>query len=678
MGTQGDRWAEDGAARVSNGVSGGTVGPVVQSGYIGSVHFNGGTGPLPESRQWPPAADADPVALGVRRPWRAKGSPDLPLYIRRDTDDELRHAVREVAWTGGLVLVTGEPFSGKTMSTWAAMTAEMPNACVLAPRRGVPLHTLPPLCRTSRPAERPRILWLDDLPRYLGENPGENGLEPGLLNELQRQRVVVLATMRNEVYERVRYGTGPASTVLDMARATVDLASEWSDAEFAGLAWKGDPRLNDVHQRWRPTRRVGEYLAVGPLLWDEWQRSRQAAGRRRGHALVQAAIDLARCEVPGPVSALRLREAHEFYLDAVPAAGRESLDEAFDWASGVRHGVTGLLVPGEEQGTWRAFGSLVVMAAHDSARSPVPLAVWRCALRAAEGTDGHDAVVKAAAAAYRSEAEAGSAEAMFGLADLFVAAEDMDSAEEWLRKAAEAGHVKAAGRLGRILVDRGEFREAEPFLEVAAETGDSDAAGLLGQLLQDRAMRWLRSAAEQGNGEAAHDLGDMLVGTGETAEAMRFYRTAVAAGREEVAASIGSLLHDWGQTVEAESWYRKGVDAGDARAAHNLALLLHYQGGWAEEAEALYRQAMKAGRPQAPTGLAVLLERQGRLVEAEPLYRLGHAWGDEGAAFLLAGNLKRRHRTAEAREWYRKAADAGSDQAAITLAQLDSDAAHLE
>ncbi|MER7573338.1 hypothetical protein [Streptomyces sp. NPDC126514] len=47
--------------------------------------------------------------------------PELPSYVPRDRDAELD---RLVAWglrEGGLVVVTGEPLSGKSMTAWAAL-----------------------------------------------------------------------------------------------------------------------------------------------------------------------------------------------------------------------------------------------------------------------------------------------------------------------------------------------------------------------------------------------------------------------------------------------------------------------------------------------------------------------------------------------------------------------------
>ena len=62
-----------------------------------------------------------------------------------------------------------------------------------------------------------------------------------------------------------------------------------------------DPRLVEAARRCG-VEGVAAYLAVGPLLWEEWQRARRADRHPRGYALVRAAVDLARCGLRGPLA----------------------------------------------------------------------------------------------------------------------------------------------------------------------------------------------------------------------------------------------------------------------------------------------------------------------------------------------------------------------------------------
>ncbi|MGW9247794.1 hypothetical protein [Streptomyces badius] len=115
-----DREAPDGTAvGVGNSVSGGGFhAPVVQTGTLnGGLHTYYGQQPpsgLPPVADWPRLDAADPIAFGVRRTRRIGDEPPLPPYVLRDSDAVLGERVRTAAGSGGLVLVTGEPLSGKS------------------------------------------------------------------------------------------------------------------------------------------------------------------------------------------------------------------------------------------------------------------------------------------------------------------------------------------------------------------------------------------------------------------------------------------------------------------------------------------------------------------------------------------------------------------------------------
>ncbi|WP_369036907.1 tetratricopeptide repeat protein [Streptomyces adonidis] len=544
----------------------------------------------PGSVDWPSAEDMAPLAYGVRPTRRGKGLPQLPPYVERDADSEVNSAVETAASEGGLVVVQGEAYVGKSRTALAAMAHVLPGVRVFAPARHENLRGLPALLR-GMPGER-CALWLDDLDGHLGAD----GLEPRLLAQLAAQGVPVIATMREDTYDKFRRLS--RGRVLDLAQI-VELPRDWSQGERKRAGETEDPRLTDAARRCG-VEGVAAYVAVGPMLWEEWQRARRADRHPRGYALVRAAVDLARCGLRGPLPQDLLVRVHEAY-EAVAGLERESVDDALAWAAEKRDGVLRML---RRSGAsmWEASPYLVDAASQDETFQAVDLRVWTIALGMARADSAYDVEVVEAGArgAFRAAAEAGDGRAMFELGELEEDLGEKGEAEKWFRRAAEIGHVEAAGRLGRLLAERGEQKEAVPFLEVAAGGGASWAALELGQIHSNRTEHWLREAAEAGDMEAAHRLGELHMGkAGGESEAMRWCLKANEAGVTSAAVSIGRLHQSEGDLLEAEKWYRQASDAGDPQGMRYLGLLLRRRGGDSEaEGTALLRKAARAGRPR--------------------------------------------------------------------------------
>ncbi|MEU7279286.1 hypothetical protein AB0A69_10985 [Streptomyces sp. NPDC045431] len=607
-------------AAVRNQVSGGEFSAVVQSGSIGAVHV--GAASPPDPFLWLPVRETDPVALGGRHY-------DGP-YVLRDRDAEL-------AELSGLVVVTGEPLSGKTTTAWAAMVRALPDHQVCVPPPGADLRPL------ARHEGGPWVLWLDDLEGHLHER----GLDAGLLARLTSLGVPVLATMSDTAYDEHRFEPSPHARVLSRAR-TVELGLEWSLPELMRLTESGDPGHWFVLEGQRGRTNVTQYRGLGPDLWAEWQRARRPANHPRGHRLVRAAIDLHRCGSTKPLPVELLRQTHELY--DVDAGSGESFEDALAWAARPRLGITGLLVE-EPGGRWRAYGSLIVDAMKADA-FPTLDAVWEAAL-------AYDpmAVKPHAGVHYLKKAKAGDAEAMYRFARLW----DDDA---WLRKAADAGHTGACRELGRSLAGRGETREAERYLEAAAEAGDTEAALELGELLLKRAVAWLTKATDGGSPEAAHLLGDLYLGAGEETRAANLYEDAFAAGYDGVARSYGAYYRYTGAEVYARFFFQRAADAGDELGAAALGAK-----PWSpEDVEDYLREFAGQEEPMDTTHLGMLLEENGRETEARACYAKGFDLGDPYGAFRLARLLAKEGKPEAARAWMRKAADAGHPGAVKALA----------
>ncbi|MEV8018272.1 sel1 repeat family protein [Streptomyces sp. NPDC086554] len=524
----------DAGPRTRNTVSGGTVDHVVQAEVINSltlqaapeegdhVDFSDGTfngsvvgvqhnhygtqSPTAHvtTADWPRKDRLRRLDLGVHPTRRFDGESSVPPYVVRDCDGELSGLVRSALRNGGLVVVTGEPLSGKTRTAWAALHRNgRRDARVYVPQAGTDLRDLAAQLR-GRDPEGMYIVWLDDLDGHLGEH----GLTAGLLARLAAEKVLVLATMSDEAYETHRFGGGPASRLL-RGVASVQLSCRWSEAELARLAEFDDPRLVDA-ARWHGERGVTEFLAVGPELWDEW---RWAAHRNPlGHLLVRAAVDIARCGLEGDVPVSLLGEVCIMHDPEVDGVDNETFEAAMNWAFEPRHGVAGLLVPGSGD-TVRAYGSLVADAMRFEGTEPVPDDVWEAVLTETLVDEKLDAeAVKAAArAAFLPRAEGGDADAMGALGAMAEHGGDTAEAEDWYRKSAELGDGEGARDAGRLLAARGAETEAMPYLETAAEAGFTDSMLTLAGIHQKRAAHWLRTAEAAGDVTAAARLSGPLV-----------------------------------------------------------------------------------------------------------------------------------------------------------------------
>ncbi|QEU93877.1 hypothetical protein CP970_25880 [Streptomyces kanamyceticus] len=496
---------------VANAISGGTVANAVMAGSIGSVtiHQEAASPTAPAAADgWPRVGGLRRLGFGVRPARRFAGEQGLPPYVARDCDDELSVLLRQAVHHGGLVIVTGEPFAGKTSTAWAALRASVAEeARVFLARGGADLRGLPDQLR-GRDTTAAHVVWLDDLDGHLAE-PGT----PGVLAQLTQDRVLVLATMRDEAYDKHRFGHHPAARVLSVAR-TVEVPTEWSEAELARLATVDDPRLADA-VRWRGGLGITQFLALGPELWEEWRRARRAGERRLGYLLVRAAIDFARHGITEALPLEAFVAVANEYEEQSEAMTDEAYVQALAWAASPRTGVAGLLVPGEEEETWRACGTLVA----DALRAPdFPMAdqyVWWGMLDGAREhrPAEHEALLAAARSDLRARGEAGDVHVMRALGEFAGRAGDMTDAKHWYGKVVELDRGNAL-TVGQDLVELGEYTEATRYMELAAADGSRWAASALARLHFERAGRWLARAAEQGDERAAATLAHLRSGPG--------------------------------------------------------------------------------------------------------------------------------------------------------------------
>ncbi|MFD9005418.1 hypothetical protein ACFV0T_31470 [Streptomyces sp. NPDC059582] len=453
-------------------------------GVVG-VQYNYGT--VLATAEWRPVGEVDPVEFGVRPTRHVPGLPDVPPYVPRDCDGELRGLLAHA----GLVLILGEPYAGRSYTAWNGVRS-LAGHRLYAPAPGEELRRLLGAIK-GRPGRY--VVWLDELADHL--QPG--GLDRRLLGLLTSLGVVVLGTMSADEYYRRR--SAPGANVVAMARK-VELPREWSAAELRRLAEDtDDPRAYPAFM-WSGREGAAPYFAIGHLLFDEWQRSGTQVEHPHGQLLVQVAVDLTRCGVREAVPTALLRAVEDAY--PTEARKRESFEDALAWATAPLFGVSGLLVAGERPGTWRAYGALVAEALGSGDLPTVPDNMWRILLDESRrwASSRREAVLDAARAALRPRVEAGD----FPIMVMFAAHTEGEEHEDWLRRAADLGHTPSAVRLAELLLESGDEEGAVPYLEAAAGHGDVLALRHLGLIHRNHAAYWLSRAVQAGDGPAAQVL----------------------------------------------------------------------------------------------------------------------------------------------------------------------------
>jgi TPR repeat protein len=639
-------------------------------------------------------AAADPHALGVHRSRRSGDGSELPPYVVRDADAALEQALLRAAEKGGAVVVEGDSTAGKSRALLHALTSVFPDRVLFTPAPEEDVSALAGRL-AARPVRKGAVVWLDDLHRYIGR--GERGLTESVLAGLVRSGVVVAATLRTERVdyyasteasapdgsERVR-GDREAGAALLRRFTRLHLDRLWSEAEVQRAADSGDGRLAEAAAH-HGEHGIAEYLAAGPELLRRWQDARRhtaRGGHPRGHAVVAAAVDLARTGLLTAPDAALLEQTHTTYLDGTASLQPEPFDQALAWACKSVLGASGLLVAADIEGRrWRAFDYLV-----EDTSSPIPPPVWQAALDHASDDDER---IDVAIGAYEAEHRALAVAAIAPLADAghpramnfmgYIAHGDgrAEDAERWYRQAAAAGDTGAMYNLGVLWRMQGKVVAAEELYEWAADAGNTSAMVNLGVLREEQgkteaAEEFYQRAAAAGDTDAMVNLGVLRRKQGKTEAAEELFRRAADAGNTDAMVNLGMLREKQGKTEAAEEFYQRAAAAGHTLAMVSLGVLRREQGK-TEAAEEFYQRAAAAGDTDAMVNLGVLRAEQGKVVEAEELFQRAVDAGHTSGMYNLAVLREQQGKVVEAEELYRRAADAGNTLAMNNLRLLRED-----
>jgi tetratricopeptide (TPR) repeat protein len=204
------------------------------------------------------------------------------------------------------------------------------------------------------------VLWLDDLQAFLSPGGGITRKDIAELLTGTGHRRVVLATMR--AIDESRLTGGPGATtgattgatagaeadrqfirigqnVLDQVRHRFFIERLFSVDEQArarDLA-SSDPRLADAVSH-AGHNGIGEYLAWGPQLYNQWEDAWARGNNPRAAALIAAAVDCRHAGFTSPLPRRLLDALHDSYLEK---RGGEDLnpedpDVAWRWAQAPR------------------------------------------------------------------------------------------------------------------------------------------------------------------------------------------------------------------------------------------------------------------------------------------------------------------------------------------------------
>jgi hypothetical protein len=560
--------------------------------------------------------DADPRRLGVHAAISVPGVAEdrLPEYVARDADaggSGIRAKIGTAAERGGFVLLVGGSSTGKTRCAFEAVRALLPDWWLVHPDGPGEVAAL-----AAAPSAR-TVVWLDELQRYLGVEPGLTG---GAMRALLGASgpVVVIGTLWPEWYSFWMAVPGPGGNSHAREREVLRLAEvvrigpEFSAAEDdrARAAAVRDPRLKAA----LAAKGYGltQTLAAAPQLVARWQDAQ--TGAPYAWAVITAALDAARLGARAPLSAEFLRKAAPGYC-----SGRQRAEAPQDWyeqavayATAMVSGAASALAPAGPGGMGHVSGYipadyLLQHAARERRRTGPPASLWEALLACVSDPDdarrlGASATARIlnryAVVLYRAAADAGAGDPSIADALRELLARRGD--ERALRSLAADGDRHAAAALALLLAHRGD----EQGLRSLADAGNRDAAGyLVGHLAEDADQDELRARADAGDQYAAKALAWWLAPPGnETARTGQSSPGRDDTGEEWPVRDLVRLLAQRGD----KEGLRARADAGDSRAAAALAYTLAGRGD-----EEGVRALAEAGDWFAIGSLADLLARRG-------------------------------------------------------------------
>lgn len=377
----------------------------------------------------------DPTEIGVDAAAQTiLGGNEVPSYLPREADEQLRAAVRSaLSGTGRwIVVAVGRSKVGKSRALFEAVSHCANDAAIdlIAPVDGDALRSLITPGEAPRIVNGRRVLWLDDLEPFLNQSVTFQTLREWHASTPEGVIVATyggkgsdlvagagpgaLATVAGEVLQHACEIRIPVTSTGELEPLRADLPyAVWDSIEQHGLA---------------------AYLVAAPELERKLSTEVHAIGEPRcpeGAAVVYAAIDWALCGRTDPMARDTLRELWPSYLPAGARTTDADFERGLDWALRPVAGTIALL---QGTGDYRPY-DYVVRFVDDQPGTPSPPQVtWASVLKdvsapqaLAIGESAHDrGYLSASVAAFRVASRSSEdVPAVFGSFNLAISLGDL-------------------------------------------------------------------------------------------------------------------------------------------------------------------------------------------------------------------------------------------------------------
>ena len=334
----------------------------------------------------PPGAvrvrDARPRRLGVHAAIRvADGPSELPVYVPRDLDEDLRTVVSVGAEHGRFVLLVGGSSVGKTRTLFEVVRATLPDWWVVRPGSAAEIRTL-----AAAPTAQ-TVVWLDELQNHLDDGHGPAGPVRTLLHAgvvlvgTLWPREYAIRTARPRQEEHDRYGGDRELLELaDGIRVANTLTSH--ERRRAEALASIDTRIRIALDS--PDCGFTQVLAAGPELVARWEHAYDPYGK----AVITAALDARRVGARAPLSRDLLAAAAPTYVTGADRATAppDWLDRALAYATTELRGAAATLTPvAEDIGSITGYTVADYLHQHalrERRTEPLPDAAWQALVEA--------------------------------------------------------------------------------------------------------------------------------------------------------------------------------------------------------------------------------------------------------------------------------------------------------